>query len=122
MRREKKHNIFLYSFIVLFICLLLLIFLVDPINSFVVNAARISPIWLFFLLVFSTLFSFFSFLLLNKRRGMLISFFFVGLLTFRFFGFKSLFYEVLLASILLLLEFYLSDKSTRSNISKEKED
>ena len=111
MRRERKHSIFLYSFLFILICFIMFIFLVDPINNFNLGLITISPIVLFFLFLFSLLFSFFSFLLLNKRRGLLISLFFVGLMIFRFFGFKNLLYEALLASILLLLELFLSDKT-----------
>ena len=111
MRREKKHILFLYAFILLLIPLLLFIIFIDPTTSLNFGLLNVSPVILFFLLLFSLSFSFFSFLLLNKRRGILVSLFFVGLMIFRFFGFKHLLYEALLASILLLLELFLSDKT-----------
>lgn len=123
MRREKKHIIFLYSFVLLLILLLFFIVFIDPTINFTFGFLNISPIVLFFLLLFSLSFSFFSFLLLNKRRGILVSLFIVGLMIFRFFGFKNLLYEALLASILLLLELFLADKTKTptTHLSEKKE-
>lgn len=117
MRREKKHLTFFYLFFFLFIATLVYILFVDPTNYFIISGIYFSPSIIFFLLLFGSIFSLFSFLLLNKRRGSLVGIFITGCLLLRFFGFRGWFYLVLFASIILLIELFLSDK-TKNNIPK----
>lgn len=111
MRQERKHIIFLYLFIIFFALLFILIFFVDPKNTFVAGNISIPLLYIFLPLLFLTIFSLFSFILLSKRRAALLSIFVVSLLILRFFGFRSPFYLLLLSSIILLSEFFLADRS-----------
>lgn len=117
MRREKKHSTFFYLFSFFFLILLIYIFVVDPTSYFVVSGIYFSPSIIFFILLFTSIVFLFSFLLLNKRRGFLIGTFVSGYLILRFFGFRGWFHFALFASILLLIELFLSDK-TNGQIKK----
>ncbi|OIP57893.1 MAG: hypothetical protein COX79_05170 [Candidatus Levybacteria bacterium CG_4_10_14_0_2_um_filter_36_16] len=110
MRQERKHIVFLYLFIIFFALLFILIFFVDPKSIFEAGNFYVPPLYIFLPLLFLTIFSLFSFILLSKRRAALLSIFVVSLLILRFFGFRSPFYLLLLSSIILLSEFFLADR------------
>lgn len=65
----------------------------------------------FFLTVFLFLFSFFSLLLKNKRRGAMIGIFFCIYLFLRLNGYNHLFFLLLLIALFVCLEFLFSQSS-----------
>ncbi|MGE5042455.1 MAG: hypothetical protein ACM3IJ_06175 [Candidatus Levyibacteriota bacterium] len=80
------------------------ILVIDPTNFFTVGNFAFSPIIFFFTLLFIGLSSFCAFLLVNLRRGILLSFFLCAILLLRFFGYTNLFSVGILLVIVVLLE------------------
>lgn len=108
MRQRKKYIPLLAISLVLFGVIDFIIFLINPLRNFQILSFEFSPIPIFFLILFFGIFFFFSFLFLNKRRGLLTSLFITLSLLLRFLDFKNIFYTLLIFLILLLIELYFS--------------
>lgn len=108
MYARKKFLFFLYLSIASFIGLILIFFLVDPKTNFVFFDISLKVQFIFLFLLFITCFSFFSYLFLNKKRGLLASFFFLLLSLFKTIGINNYFYLILIALILFLIDAFSS--------------
>lgn len=104
MRKRKKYFPILFLGLLSLLGLILYVFFLDPNINLTINSFSISPIVLFFILLFGTVCFYGSFLLLNIRRGVLLAIFACSVLLLRLFGFTSYIYVVIVLIIVLLLE------------------
>ncbi len=110
VRTYKKYLPYLYLFIMSLIALTLFTLFINPQNSFSMYVISISPVFLFLAFLFITLFFLFSYIFLNRRRGILVSAFITGVMLFRALGFREPLYNVLLLIILILVEIYFAKR------------
>jgi len=108
MRTRKKFQKYLFSSVILLPILLSIIILTDPTQPLHVWNVSFSPLILFLSALFLFIFCISSYLLLNKRRGLLVAIFLTSVLTLRYLGFQSIFYLIVLFAILILLEIFFS--------------
>ncbi|RJQ27489.1 hypothetical protein C4577_01510 [Candidatus Parcubacteria bacterium] len=106
VRARRRFSLFLFFSFLSFIFLGGLIIFTDPSKNLQISNYFISPIIFFFLIIFIIFFSLFSFLFLNKRRGLAAGLFLVLLLIMRFFGFREIFQVVILFLIVVLFDFF----------------
>lgn len=119
MRSQRKFLPFLYLFLISLLPLGIFMLLVSPEQNLEIFNLVIHPAIFLLILVFISSFFLFSFLFVNKRRGLLASIFVAGFLILRFFEIKSIYHTLLLLAIILLIEF-LNSKRPSSNIRKGK--
>ncbi|MFI5265239.1 MAG: hypothetical protein ACHQT7_00655 [Candidatus Levyibacteriota bacterium] len=104
MRRRRKYFPILFLGMLSLFGLLLYVFFLDPNSNLTISNFSVSPILLFFILLFGTVCFCGSFLLLNIRRGILLALLVCSVLLLRLFGFTSYIYIIILLIIILLLE------------------
>lgn len=111
MRTRKKFLPFFYLFLLSISFLVYFVFFVNPQEKLGISGFFFSALIPFFSLLFLAGYSFFSFVLLDKIWGILVSFFITAALFLRFLGIRNLYYLGLVAIILFLLGLYFQDKN-----------
>ncbi len=114
MTSRKKWLPFIYVGILELILLIYFILFLDPQENFDIGNISFSPIIVFFVLIFFTALSFFTYILLSKRRGVFAGFFFVLILGLRFLGYRELLYTIILFLIFVLIDTLIKRKSKGS--------
>jgi len=104
---------FLYLAFFVFVLITLVVFFVDPQKSIVLFGFPISPIILFFSLLFAFWFFLSTFLSLNTQRGLLISAFITSVFFFSFLGILTFLNILILLLILILVNRLFSFKNRR---------
>ena len=105
MRTQRKFLPFLYLFLISLLPLGFFMLLVSPDQKIEIFNTVIHPVIFLLTIVFISSFLIFSFLFVNKRRGILASIFIVGLLVLRFYEIRSIYHVLILLAIVLLIEF-----------------
>lgn len=104
MRKRKKLYPYLIAGLVGLLLFALFVDVTDPSYSFRVSSITISTIVIFFALSLATLFALFSFVFLNRRRGILASLLINSVLLLRSFGYKNIFSDIVIVLIFVLIE------------------
>lgn len=111
----KNRWIWAITSVVLIVFCLIYIYFVDPDILFKFQNISLSPVLIFFLLVFITLLSFFYALFTNIRRTALGTICLEIIILLKFFNFKNIFHYIVLIIIFILIEIYFFRKTPKAH-------
>ena len=105
MRRQRKNPLkYLLISIASFLTLIYILFFIPPSYHIQIFSFQIPILSLFFIFLFSFLFSLPTFIFKNKSHGLLLGLFAISILVFRLTGLTHPFFFILLVSLFLTLE------------------
>lgn len=108
MRTRKKFLPFLVYSVLSLIVFMMVINFLEPLKDLPVLGFGLHPLLLFFVFLFLTVYFLSSYILLSRRRGVLVSVFILTFFILRFLNINNLLYLILVMVILLLIEWLYS--------------
>lgn len=104
MRTRRRFITYLLFLLLSLTIIIFVIFFINPSKDVLFLDFAIHPVLIFFILIFLAIYFLFSYILLNKREGTLLSIFILVFFILRYLGITSPVYLVLLFIILFLIE------------------